>query len=187
MRFARVYPASVTSLFAISRAPAWREEWAAQMPKRQRFILGLAKHMPQLLPLIMRATVAFMDKGHAKKLVLSSCQISAADMQALRNAEILGLMAKGCEEGLKQDVEPFCRDCQLAIMDFSDEAKLLKRPSHILQGDLDQIVDISQSKYFVANVPGTTLEIVKGAGQLLIYSHWDHVFRAIRKSKKNSN
>lgn len=187
LRFARLYPSSVSSLFAISRAPIWREEWATQMPKRQRFILGLAKHMPQLLPLIMRATVAFMDTGHAKKLVLSLCQNSAADMQALRNAEILELMAKGCEEGFEQGVEAFCRDCLLAIMDFSDEAKLLETPFHILHGDLDQIVDLSQSKYFAANVPDTTLEIVKGAGQLLIYSHWDYVFRAIRKSQKNSN
>tara|TARA_R110000824_G_scaffold252106_1_gene440802 strand:+ start:637 stop:2382 length:1746 start_codon:yes stop_codon:yes gene_type:complete len=187
MRFARLYPGSVSGLFAISRAPIWLEEWATQMPKRQRFILSLAKHMPQLLPLVMRATVAFMDKGHAKKLILSLCQNSAADMHALRNTEILELMAKGCEEGLKQDVEAFCRECQLAIMDFSDEAKLLETPFHILHGDLDQIVDISQSKYFASNVPDTTLEIVKGAGQLLIYSHWDYVFRAIRKSQKNSN
>tara|TARA_R110001606_G_scaffold360130_2_gene512772 strand:+ start:409 stop:2154 length:1746 start_codon:yes stop_codon:yes gene_type:complete len=187
LRFARLYPGSVSGLIAISRAPIWREEWATQMPKRQRFILSLAKHMPQLLPLVMRATVAFMDKGHAKKLILSLCQNSAADMHALRNAEILELMAKGCEEGLKQDVEAFCRECQLAIMDFSDEAKLLETPFHILHGDLDQIVDISQSKYFASNVPDTTLEIVKGAGQLLIYSHWDYVFRAIRKSQKNSN
>ncbi|WP_164088940.1 alpha/beta fold hydrolase [Sphingorhabdus sp. YGSMI21] len=187
LRFARLYPRSVSSLFAISRAPIWREEWAAQMPKRQRFILGLARHMPQLLPLIMRATVAFIDKGHAKTLIQSLCQNSAADMQALKNAEILELMARGCEEGLKQGVEAFCQDCLLAIMDFSEEAKLLETPFHILHGDLDQIVHISQSECFVANVPGTTLEIVEGAGQLLIYSHWDSVFRAIKRSHKNSN
>ncbi|MEH6661446.1 MAG: alpha/beta fold hydrolase [Parasphingorhabdus sp.] len=183
LRFARLYPGSVSGLIAISRAPIWREEWATQMPKRQRFILGLAKHVPQLLPLVTRATVAFMDKGYAKKLVLSLCQDSPADMQTLRNTEILDLMARGCEEGLKQGIEAFCRDCMLATMDFSDEAKLLETPLHILHGDRDQIIDISQSRYFAATVPETTLEIVKGAGHLLIYSHWDQVFRAIRKSQ----
>lgn len=187
LRFARLYPRSVSSLFAISRAPMWREEWAARTPKRQRFILGLAKHMPQLLPLVMRATVAFMDTGHTKKLVLSLCQNSAADMQALKNPEILELMVKGCEEGLKQGVEAFCQDSLLAILDFSEEAKLLETPFHILHGDLDQIVDISQSEYFAETVPDTTVEIVRGAGQLLIYSHWDYVLRAIKKSQKSSS
>lgn len=185
MRFAYLFPNRVSNLFAVSYAPIWRDEWIATLPKRQRFTVRVTKYMPQLLPLITRATVAFVDKGHAKKLVHSLCKGCAADMRALQSEEITDLMARGCEEGLKQGAEAFRRDCFLTIQDFSEEAKHLSVPFHILHGDEDDIIELFRTNEFAEAVPGTIVEIVKGAGQLLMYSHWEHVLKAIKgKSKK---
>ena len=45
-----------------------------------------------------------------------------------------------------------------------------------------KLVDIGQSRTFVDAVPGTTLEVVEGAGQLLFFSHWEAVLDALRRT-----
>lgn len=181
LRFARLFPKRVAHLFAISRAPIWKDSWLKGMPKRQLFTMRIAKHFPKLLPYIMRATVMYIDKGHVNKLIHGLCKDSSVDLQALENnPEIYELMANGCVVGLKQGAEAFCNDCHLSIMDFSEEAQSLSHSFHIIHGDADEIVNISQSKEFARVVPGTKLEVVKDAGQLLFYSHWDRVLKAIK-------
>ncbi len=183
MRFAKLFPAKVVKLIAISRAPVWRDEWMATTPRRQRFIVRITKYLPQLLPLITRATVMYLDKGNSKKLIYSLVHDSKADLAALdSNPEIVELMTQGNEDGLKQGAEAFDRDCFLSIRDFSQEASTLEHPFHILHGEKDAIVDVMQSKVFAAEIPGTKLEIVKGAGHLLFYSHWEYVIKAIKNN-----
>ncbi|SDR47221.1 alpha/beta hydrolase [Pseudovibrio sp. Tun.PSC04-5.I4] len=180
LRFARLYPNRVTHLFAVGRAPIWKDEWSAQTPKRQRLALRLAKHLPQLLQIIMWATVKFLDKGNGEEFIITSCKDGTSDAHALKNHETLRLMVEGADDGFKQGVDAFCLDCFLAVEDFTDEARELMHAFHILHGDDDQIVKISQSQAFVKSVPGTELEVIKGAGQLLMYSHWDRVLKAIK-------
>lgn len=186
MRFANLYPNRVSHLFAVSDTPMWQDAWAGDMPKRQRFTLSVAKHMPALLPLITHASVVMVDKGQGEKLVRSLCKDSPVDMKALQNSEIMDLMVKGCEDGLKQGAEAFRRDCFLAICDFSEEAKTLRHSFYVLHGDEDKVIDLSRAQAFAEAVPGTELEVVKGAGQLLMYSHWEHVFRAVKHKVKKS-
>lgn len=184
LRFARMYPNRVSKLLAISRAPIWRDEWLVSMPKHQKMVVRLARQLPQLLPFIIRATIAFIDEGNVEKLIPITVKNSPQDFKAIGDPEILHLMATGCVEGLKQGGDAFCQDCFLTIQDFTDEAKTLSHKFHVLHGRDDTIVDIAQSKAFVDAVPGTTLEIVDGAGQLLFYSHWERVLNAI-KSRVN--
>lgn len=57
LRFARLFPESVTRLIAVARAPIWRDEWMARTPQRQRFMLRMTKHFPQMLPVVAWAMV----------------------------------------------------------------------------------------------------------------------------------
>ncbi|PHR92687.1 MAG: hypothetical protein COA69_07610 [Robiginitomaculum sp.] len=182
MRFAHLYPDRVSHLFAISRTPMWKDEWIAKTPRRQRLIMRLTKYTPQLLPLILRATMAYIDKGNGKDLFNISCADSAADILALKNPEISGLMEREFVEGLIPGYEAFHHEIVLGMKDYSQEALRLKHKFYILHGDDDKIFDVSQSQAFADYVPGTKLEIVKGAGHLLIYSHWEHILRAIKKN-----
>lgn len=183
-RFAHLYPNRVQSLMAVSGAPIWRDKWIARLPERQRFTVRIAKYLPQLLPLVTRATVMFLDKGYGKALVRGLLKDCPADTLAVKNPETMDLMVKGCKDGLRQGSEAFCGDCILVIRDISAEAQALPHKFHILHGDADNIVGIFQSEAFTDFAPGTELEIVKGAGHMLIYSHWDSVINAI-KNKQN--
>lgn len=184
MRFARLYPNRVSNLFAISRAPMWRDNWIAKTAKRQRFILRLARYTPQLLPLVTRATTAYIDKGHAKSLFKTVCADSGADMLALQNPEISDLMEKEFIEGLRQGCDALRRDIFLSVTDFSQEALRLEHRFHILHGQDDKVINIAQSKAFADFVSGTELEIVKDAGHLMIYSHWERILRAVKRKEK---
>jgi pimeloyl-ACP methyl ester carboxylesterase/DNA-binding CsgD family transcriptional regulator len=185
VRFASLYPERVTQVIAIARVPIWREAWAEKMPKRQRFMMRIAKYFPQLLLVIGTATTMYIDSGNGENLVRSLCSESPADMKALQNAEIMALMVKGCVDGLRQGADAFCRDVRLALLDMSQEARAMSHRLYILHGDSDRIIDISHSEAFVAEVPGTRLEVVHGAGQLLFYSHWERILSVIKNQHKS--
>lgn len=184
MRFTKLFPNRVKQFISVSYAPVWRDDWMANLPSRQRFNVRITKYFPQLLPVIIRSTIMLLDKGHGKRLVHTLCKDSPFDIAALNNnPEICDLMVKGCEEGLIQGGTAFCRDCLLTIQDFLEEARSLVHPIHILHGDVDGIIDISRSIAFAKDVPETKLEVVKGGGHLLVYSHWDRIFKVIKNFK----
>jgi pimeloyl-ACP methyl ester carboxylesterase/DNA-binding CsgD family transcriptional regulator len=185
VRFASLYPERVTQVIAVARAPIWREAWADEMPKRQRFMMRIAKYFPQLLLVIATATTMYIDNGNGEKLVNSLCSESPGDMKALQNPETMDLMVRGCIDGLRQGADAFCRDVRLALLDMSQEARTMRHPLHILHGDSDGIIDVSHSQAFVDAVPGSVLEVVQGAGQLLFYSHWERIFNAVKTRQKN--
>ncbi len=181
MRFARLHPDRVSHLFAVSRTPMWRDAWIAKTAKRQRLLLRLAIYTPKLVPFVLRAAMAYIDKGRVLDLFKTACADSAADMLALHNPQICSLIEKEFILGQRQGCDAQSRDTLLSVKDFSQEASRLQHKFHILHGDDDKVVDIAQSRAFADLIPGTELEIVKGAGHLLIYSHWEHIFQAIKK------
>lgn len=184
LRLARLHPGSVSRLIGVSRPPAWRDEWMAQTPQRQRFMLRLAKHFPQMLPVVAWAMVACMDSGYATEFVRYNCKDGEADAAAVQNQETVDLIARGSVEALRNGLEAFGLECRLALTDFTDEARITPRKFLLIHGDDDRIIDLSQAKTFADAVPGTRLEIVPGAGQLLFYSHWQSVISAVQDSLK---
>lgn len=182
LRFAKLYPHRTASLFAVSHAPMWRDSWLNELPVRQRFIARLTKYVPKLLPLITRSGVALIDKGESKQFIEALHKDIPADAKALRRRDLLQHISRGLEETVAQGSEAFCRDCPLALRDFTQEAQNLHIPLHIIHGDGDHVVKLSRIEAFQHVVPKTKVEIVKGAGQFLIYSHWEVVLNALKKS-----
>jgi pimeloyl-ACP methyl ester carboxylesterase/DNA-binding CsgD family transcriptional regulator len=179
LRFAAQFPDRVTRLVAVSRAPAWRDEWLAQAPQRQRFMLRLIRYTPKLLPVVAWAMVSAMDSRYANEFVVYNCKDGPADAKAVQDQEIVDLIAKGSVEALRHGTDAFCRESQLALLDLTAEARAAPHKFHILHGDDDRIVQLAQSQAFANAVPGTTLQVVPGAGQLLFFSHWRSVLAAV--------
>ncbi len=182
LRLARLYPGSISRLIGVSRPPAWRDEWMGQTPQRQRFMLRLAKHLPQMLPVVAWAMVACMDSAYATEFVRYNCKDGEADAAAVQNQETVDLIAKGSVEALRNGLEAFSGECRLALVDFTDEARATPHKFLLIHGDDDRIIGLSQATTFADAVPGTELEIVPGAGQLLFYSHWQAVMHAVQDS-----
>ncbi|WP_187972760.1 alpha/beta hydrolase [Aquibium microcysteis] len=182
LRFARLHPEHVTRLLAVGRAPIWRDEWLKSTPQRQRFMLRMARNLPQMLPIVSWAMVSVMETAFARDFVVYNCRDSEADVLAMRrNPEIADLIARTSVEALRNGVEAFSRETCITLLDFSQEARSTAHRFQILHGRDDAIVHPSQSLAFADVVPGTTVELVDGAGQLLFLSHWQEVFDAIRR------
>ncbi len=181
LRFARLHPECVSRLMAVARAPIWRDEWMKSTPQRQRFMLRMARSLPQMLPVVAWAMVSVMETSYANDFVAYNCRDSAVDSLAIqKNPEIADLIAKGSVEALRNGLDAFCRESRIALMDFSHEARATDHKFHVLHGRDDVIVHPSQSLAFAEVVPGTSVELVDGAGQLLFLSHWQQVFEAVR-------
>jgi len=182
LRFARLHPEHVTRLLAVGRAPIWRDEWLKSTPQRQRFMLRMARNLPQMLPIVSWAMVSVMETAFARDFVVYNCRDSEADVLAMRrNPEIADLIARTSVEALRNGVEAFSRETCITLLDFSQEARSTPHRFQILHGRDDAIVHPSQSLAFADVVPGTSVELVDGAGQLLFLSHWQQVFEAIRR------
>ena len=179
LRFARLFPEAVSQLIGISRGPIWREEWIGQTPQRQRFMLRLSRRLPQLVPVAAWAMVACMDSRFANEFVAHACKDGGADSSAVRNPETLDLIAHGCVDALRLHMDALYPELLIVQTDFTEEARGTPHKFRILHGDEDRIVPLSQSLTFAEEVPGTSIEIVSGAGQLLFYSHWQSVLAAI--------
>lgn len=187
MMFAKIYPNRVSDLVAVSYAPIQSPEFLAKLPRRQRFIQQLAKHLPQLLPVVVQSTITFFDKGYGSSLVKKLLADSPVDVKFLENSpEANDLAISSLHSGLKQGSLAFCQDCLLAPRDYTDLARELSHKMHVLHGDKDGIVEIARSHAFAEAVPGTKVEAVHGAGHFLIYSHWERVLKIVKTLSRKS-
>ncbi|MDH6266202.1 pimeloyl-ACP methyl ester carboxylesterase/DNA-binding CsgD family transcriptional regulator [Rhizobium sp. SG_E_25_P2] len=185
LRFASRYPERVSRLIGVSQAPGWRPEFIHDLPQRQRFVVRLAKHFPQVLPVVAWSMIACLDSPYATEFVRHGCRDGRADSRAVEDQEIVDLIAQGSVDALKRGVAGFCQECLIIQRNAVEEARRSPHKFHILHGDDDRIIPLAHSRAFVENVPGTTIEIIKDAGQLLFFSHWRHVFDAITKKRRH--
>lgn len=180
LRFARRFPDRVSRLIGVGRAPMWRDAWMKETPQRQRFMLRTAKHFPQMLPVVAWAMVSVMETAYAADFVAYNCKDGKADSKALqKNPEIADLIARGSVEALRNGLDGFCRECHITLLDFTGEARESPHKFHLLHGRDDVIVRPAHSLAFAESVPGTEVELVDGAGQLLFFSHWQRVLDAV--------
>lgn len=182
LRFARLHPDRVIRMISVSRAPGWKPEWIGDLPQRQRFVVRLARHFPQVLPVVAWAMIACLESRNVNEFVRHGCKDGRADAKAVESQETIDLIAKGSIDALSRSVSAFCQECVVVQSDFTEEARNTPHKFHILHGDDDQIIPLAHSRAFAVDVPGTSLEIVEGAGQLLFYSHWKRMLGAVRES-----
>ncbi len=175
LRFASLYPQKVSRIVMVSRAPIWRGEWLAGMPRRQKLISMLLRHLPTMANVLVWAILSYVNRQDGGDFLRESVKESEADLKALDNPETMRLMVDGIKFGLVQGPEAFCRDWEAMEIDMTVEARSLPHPMFIIQGAEDRITRPEFSHAFVEEVPATTLDIVEGAGNLLFYSHWQRV------------
>jgi pimeloyl-ACP methyl ester carboxylesterase/DNA-binding CsgD family transcriptional regulator len=181
LRFALRYPSRAAALFAVSNAPIWREEWLATLPKRQRIVARITRQAPHLLPFVTRAGIALFDAGFQQQFVDALHKDIPADARALKRRDVYDAVMKGFEHTNHQGGEAFRRDCPLALTDFSSAARALETPFQIIYGDGDELVPVRNIELFADLVPETNLIRVKGAGQYLLFSHWQVVLKELSR------
>ncbi len=179
LRFARLYPRLVTRLVGVSQPPAWKDEWLPKMPQRQRFMLRLVKQAPQLLPVVAWAMRAVMESNRANDFVRYNCDDGAADSRAAQNQETVDLIARGSVDAIRAGFDGLIAAMENIVRDFTEEARATPHKFHMIHGADDKIIDPAHTMTFARDVPGTTVEMVEGAGQLLFYSHWERMLDAI--------
>lgn len=179
LRFALRHPSRVAALFSISHSVMWRDEWLATRPKRQRLVGYITRDSPHLLPFVLRAGIALIDAGLQRQFIDGLHKDIPADVRALRRSDVYEVVLKGLDHTIQQGGEAFRRDCPLNLTDYSTSALSLEKPFQIIHGDGDKLIPMSNVECFAAMAPGTTIIRVKGAGQYLLFSHWQTVLTAI--------
>ncbi|VAW03047.1 hypothetical protein MNBD_ALPHA05-1384, partial [hydrothermal vent metagenome] len=63
----------------------------------------------------------------------------------------------------------------------------LETPFHIIHGECDKIVPLRNIELFAEVAPATRVTRVKDAGQLVLFSHWQVVLKAIIEAANYAN
>jgi len=179
VRFARTFPERVSDIVMVSRAPIWKSEWQAGLPKLQRLLAILVKFMPSMANLVIWSALSYLNRTDPAKFLRESVKGSKSDLRALEVPEIVSMIADGFRFGLRQGPDGFSKDWELMGLDLTAEARTLPHPIHIVHGDDDPVIPVEQSMTFVENVPHARLDVVRNAGNFLFYSHWPIVLDAL--------
>lgn len=179
LNFAFRHPHLVRSQIAVSRVPIWRDAWMNDTPVRQRLMLKLVRDFPGMASLFAGVALNHLNDGKMQKFIADSVHGCPTDELIIKDPEILNPMLRDIYKGFRSGVGTFVRECRIPLIDMSDIARECPHKFHIIHGDRDVIIPLAQSEVFVEDVPGSTLQIIPGGGQLLSYSHWRPVLTAV--------
>ena len=172
MRFAKRHPERVVKLIGVAKPPVWKDAWALQMPRAQRFTVRIARHFPQLMPIVGTVFASFYDRDLSGNMMRNGLRDSPVDLESLDNPEILNLFSNSSNYVLKQDAAAFVKDVFVSITDMTADALSCQHKFHILHGQMDGVIPISQSEKFIQAVPGSRLQVLPDAGHHIYYTHW---------------
>ena len=183
-RFALKYPNLTNQVLFVSHAPYWQTDFLSKLPRRQRIIAQTTRYAPKALRFVTRAGVALIDSGRHDKFLNALHKDHPADARALRRPDVYDTAREGLDHTIRNGPDAFCLDCPIILQDWSDDGKQVEAPIAILMGDEDRVATRDYVEGYAAQVAGTDIEFIKGAGQHLLFSHWPKVLRYLEKLSK---
>lgn len=152
----------------------------SSMSRRQRLVAYTARYTPAILPFVVRAGISQMDNGGNRAFLHSLYESTPDDMQILADPEIRDLVLSGYRFTVQQGHKAFEVDGHNVVRDWSALADATKVPVKLLHGASDPVVSAESVRAFAAHRGNRiSLEVMDGAGQLLLYKHHKKVIAAL--------
>lgn len=151
----------------------------AAMTPRQRVVAWTARFAPGLLPAIVRAGIAQIDRGDVTDFMNSLYPPGSADRQLVENAEIRTAIYEGYRFAVAQGHRAFQVDSRHVIRDWSDYAQAAVQPVTIVHGAHDGVVTIDSVRDFSRRHNNIRLIVEDDAGQLVFYQKPEVVIDAL--------
>ncbi|WP_052245531.1 LuxR C-terminal-related transcriptional regulator [Halocynthiibacter namhaensis] len=150
----------------------------------QRFLLVCARYTPHLLTFTVKAGFLMARKYGQRKFLEHVYGKSKADIEQFNDPDIWEAVITGiqiCLSDTHSAHKAFARMISEEIKGWHDEFSALegKVPVHFINGTMDAQATMEIITPFFRDHPWVTYELIEGAGQLLIYSHWDKALKKI--------
>lgn len=183
----KYYPGVMTGLIAVAGTPPPDSPSEYDhMDLWQRFLLVCARYTPHLLTFTVKAGFLMARKYGQRKFLKHVYGKSQADIDQFNDPEIWEAVTTGlqiCLSDTHSAHKAFTRTISEEIKGWHAEFSALENqvPVHFINGTMDAQATMEIIEPFFHDHPWVTYELIEGAGQLLIYSHWDKVLKKINQ------
>jgi pimeloyl-ACP methyl ester carboxylesterase len=172
----------VTTLGLVSSpAPVWdRPELRFSAPPHRRPMMELAEDDPALVARRLledcRAELEEIARG-SNNAVGSG---PAADQAVMADPEIRARFEAAKLETVARGPEGYAHDLFLLyVAPWGFRPEEIRVTTHIWQGDADEAVSPKVAEFFAETIPDSRLNMVRGAGHLLLWSHTEEILRSL--------
>ena len=172
---------------AAGSLPFSRTAQFERMHRWHRFILTNARHVPHVLPFLVRGAFAMARAAGPARFARLIYGSSAADVAALRDPAVSEAMAAGSEFAFSSGLDAckaFSRTMAMKAADWSVEVRTVlnvRVPVHFLNGDDDPQVAARTLREWQQSWGPIHFERIPGAGQLLLLREWRRVLDALHE------
>lgn len=142
----------------------------AVMSRRQRLVAWTARFAPALLPAILRAGIAQIDRGAIGDFMNSLYPLGTLDRQVVADPAIRNAIYDGYRFAVAQGHKAFEIDSRHVTRDWSEYVASTSQPVTLVHGVHDPVVHIDSVRDFAARHANLTLVEEAMAGQLVFYS-----------------
>jgi len=152
----------------------------ASMSRRQRLVAYTARYTPAILPFVLRAGISQIDNGGERQFLHSLYENAPDDLPLIADPEIRDLIFSGYRFSVQQGPKAFEIDSFNAVQDWSALVDGSEVPIRMLMGETDPVISVSSVRDFTAKrAERVSLEVLQGAGQLILFSDPDRIIREI--------
>jgi pimeloyl-ACP methyl ester carboxylesterase/DNA-binding CsgD family transcriptional regulator len=174
---ARALGSRVTAILTISGGvPIVDLRQFSAMAPRQRVIAYTARYVPKLLPPILRAGIAQLDKGGHFAFMRALFGSHPADFTIASGADVFPILSRGYDMTVAQGHVAFEIDSGEIVRDWSGYVTGSSQPVTVIHGARDPVVAVESVRAHVARL-GSRARYVElpDLGQLLFYARPDLV------------
>lgn len=151
------------------------------MSKPSRVSLYVARHTPNLLPMLLRAMLAKVDAGFDEEFIQEHYADSPPDQKVMQEPELKSLIRDQFPLLSRQGYTHMSRDIHTQARKWGSVLEGVTCPVTLVHGDSDPAYPLCTVEDFVKTQAEFKLAAIPSAGQLVLYQAHETVFTELDK------
>ena len=177
---AALYPDRVEKIINISGVvPLQNERQFKSMPMGVRAVIRTAKYFPSLLPTLIRTALSLIDRGDIRKLFNTIYRTSQIDIDATKQDCVFQRLSIGYRFAAHHGHSAYTYEGLAVAQDFSHVLEKVTCVTHLIHGEYDGLISINSVSDFSDNQENMHVSMIKGVGQLMMYTKPKQVTRTL--------
>lgn len=153
-------------------------------PPRSRLHIVLARHLPQVLPPLLRLLIKDMRRNVYGYTEQAMAHYTASDRQMYENPLIRARHAASVLASVRSGETEMLREIVLSCRSWPVVLHTLTQRVDVWHGDGDVLVAASGAQQLARQLPHGHWHSVAGAGHFLVYSHWQPVLAQLAQAMR---
>lgn len=180
MYLAAQWPSKVMGVVGLSPVmPLSKKSYFKAIAKPQRSLYYIARHAPQLMPLLVRSVVAKCDSGHDEEWVLNHFRESPLDLDLMADPKFKALARETFAISYMNGIEGVVRDFNFTGRKWQNVIEKVKCDITLLTGQQTKQFNSNILSDCTNNMLNAKVEVIEGAAYFVLHQKPNEVFDLI--------